>query len=272
MVAPAWRIAGLAASLGLFLAAACFAGGGADAETAARLETVVREYLRAVSEADAELFCARIEPQLGFFSDEENCLEVQRYMKGGRGDFAPRIRGQLLSDITSQLVAIEGTEVSGDKAFVLAAIRWTGEGPDGPVDLGEAQLTVRLAQAGDQWRIASFENSASPPSQDPDVQAASRAVFDYFEDLWQRLRTERGNRHWFETPVSLGEYRSRRIVSAVNGLEFKEGYAVVTHDSHYVSNGAIGYPNRYRLVLERGTSGWRHVTNADVISALLEDP
>ena len=272
MVARVWRKAGLVASLGLFFAVACFAGGGVDAETAVRLETVVREYLRAVSEADAELFCSRIEPQLGFFSDEENCLEVQRYAKGGRGDFSPRIRGQLLSDITSKLVAIEGTEVSGDEAVLLATIRWTGEGPDGLMDLGEAQLTVRFVQPGDEWRIASFENGASSPSQDPEVQAASQAVVDYFEDLGQRLRTERINRFWFETSVMLGDFRSRRIVSAVNGVEFKEGYAVVTHDSHYVSNGAIGYPNRYRLVLERGTSGWRHVTNADVISALLEDP
>ncbi|MCH7699007.1 MAG: nuclear transport factor 2 family protein [Chloroflexi bacterium] len=272
MVAPAWRIAGLAASLGLFLAAACFAGGGADAETAARLETVVREYLRAVSEADAELFCARIEPQLGFFSDEENCLEVQRYMKGGRGDFAPRIRGQLLSDITSQLVAIEGTEVSGDKAFVLAAIRWTGEGPDGFADLGEAELTVRLVRTGDAWRIASFENSASPPSQDTEVQAASRAVFDYFQALAKKQSTSLQTRFMLETPVSLGEYRSRRIVSAVIGVEFKEGYAAVTHDTHWVSNGAIGYPSRNRLVLERSTSGWRPATDTDLAYSLFEDP
>ena len=72
--------------------------------------------------------------------------------------------------------------------------------------------------------------------------------------------------------MSLGEYRSRRIVSAVNGLEFKEGYAVVTHDSHYVSNGAIGYPARNRLVLERSTSGWRPATDTDLAYSLFEDP
>ncbi len=98
MKAHAWRMAGAAAFLGLIIGAACSAGGAASVETA------VREYLRAVSEGDAELFCQRIDPQLGFFSGEENCLDVQRNWVDQSGTLAPRYRNQLLSDVTGQLL------------------------------------------------------------------------------------------------------------------------------------------------------------------------
>ena len=263
MIAHSWRLGGLAALLALTIGAAC-----ADGE-AASVETVVQEYLRAVSEADAELFCASIEPQLGFFSDEANCLEVQRY--GQRSDFAPRIRGRVLSDVTSQLLSFEDVDVSADEAAARVTVRWTGVGTDGAEELGEAELTFRLVRAGDEWRIASFENSALSPSKDPEVQAVSLATVDYFEALARALGTERSTRFWSETPVMLGEHRSRRLLSAIVSVEFKEGYAAATIDTHNVSNGAFGYPSRAQLVWERGVSGWRLVANADP-ALLFEDP
>ena len=197
---------------------------------------------------------------------------MQRYAKGGRGDFSPRIRGQLLSDITSKLVSFEGVDVSRDDAVALATVRWTGVGSGGQEDLGEVELTVRLVQADDEWRITSFENSGSSPSQDDEVQAVSRATFDYFEALAQSLGVERSTRFWSETPVSLGEHRSRRLLGAIVSVEFEERYAVAIVDTHWVSNGAIGHPVRYSVVWERGTTGWRRVVNADPALFPIEVP
>ena len=269
-------MAGAAAFLVLIIGAACSAGGAASVETA------LREYLRAVSTGDPELFCASIEPQLGFFSDEENCLDVQRNWVGQGGTLAPRYRNQLLSDVTGRLLAIEDTEVSGDEAVALATFRWTGEGTDGLEELGEAELTVRLIRARGEWRIASFSHVPDLPRDDPEAEAVAQALRDFYEALGERGPAqgravcdqtalaasgmaglvECRNRVGFQpaTPPVRNEHRTGSVLGRIVDVEIEDDFAVATVETHSMDNGSLGHPSTGgRFLFAREDGQWGHV-------------
>ncbi|MCI0890556.1 MAG: DUF4440 domain-containing protein [Chloroflexi bacterium] len=278
MIARSWRLGGLAALLALTIGVGCADGG------AASVERVVQEYLRAVSEADAELFCASIEPQLGFFSDEGNCLEVQRYQTDQGSALAPRYRDQPFSDVTGQLFSFEDVDVdvSGDEAVALATIRWTGEGADGQEDLGVAELTVRLVRAGDEWRITSFGHSSAPPLDDQEAEAVTRAVRDYYQAVNERglpqalarcgetalaasgmaSIAECRDRVGFQpaTPAIPNEHRTGSVLARVFDVELEGEFAVATVVAHILDNGALGHPApALRILFAREGGQWGHV-------------
>lgn len=277
MIGRAWPIAGAAASLGLFLGAACFGGGAASVETA------LREYLRAVSEADAELFCSRIDPQFGFFSDEENCLEVRRYNVAQGGVLSPRYMDQFFySDVTGQLLAFEDTEVSGDEAVAFVTISWTGEGPDGLVELGEAELAVRLIRTGGEWRVAAFSHVPGPPRGNQEAEAVAQAVRDYYEALGERGPAQARaiceqtalaasgmaglgdcrNRVGYQpaTPPVRNEHRSGIVLGRIVDVEIKGDFAVATVETISIDNGALGHPAPAgRVLFAREDGQWGHV-------------
>ena len=276
MAAHAWRIAGAAASLALIIGAACSTNGEAPS-----VETALREYLRAVSEADAELFCSRIDPQLGFFSDEQNCLDVQRNWVGQSGALAPRYRNQLLSDVTGQLLALDNTEVRGDEAVTVASISWTGEGTDGLVELGEAGLAVRLIRAEGEWRVASFSHVPGPPRDDPEAAAVAMAVRGYYEAVNERGPAqaraicdqtalaasgmaglgECRNRIGFQpaTAPVRNEHRTGRVLGRIVDVEIEDDFAVATVETNSIDNGALGHPatgGRFLFAREGGQWGY----------------
>ena len=279
MKARMWRLAGAAAFLGMIIVAACSANG-----EPASVETTLREYLRAVWEGDAELFCRRIDPQLGFFSDEENCLEVMIHQADPMvmGSLAPRFRGQHLSDITGRLLALEDMEVRGDEAVAVATISWTGEGPDGFAELGDAELAVRLTRAEGEWRIAAFSHAPGPPRDDEEAEAVTMAVRDYYEAMKEGGRAgvlrrceltalaasgmasidecrERGGR-LPEWPHSIGEFRSSSVLGRIVDVEIEGDFAVAIRDTHTIGNGALSHPVLGgRVLLAREDGRWGYV-------------
>ena len=233
---------------------------GDSPDQSAAVEQAVREYFLAISKADAELFCGRIQPHLGFFTDEENCREVQGYQAAGNR-IAPHYREQLLRSIEAEVLGFQSMQVDGGEARTEVTVAWTGEGDAGPERLGQAVLTVRL-QRPDRWRVASFPNRTREPSGDPNVAALTEAVFDYYEAL--RVRGSGGPMgyppHW-PGPTGVNEHRSEILLTAVFGVEVEGDFAIARVETHIPGNGAVSHPSPSagRVFLARMRGEWRRI-------------
>ncbi|MEX0787128.1 MAG: hypothetical protein WD939_10865 [Dehalococcoidia bacterium] len=258
----------LVLALALTTLAAC-SGGGPEQSNGADIETAARDYFRAAGEGDASAFCARIEPSLGLFVSEENCLDVQRHFKEASWDwFGPHFETDVgYEPIVPEVLGVTNTEVRGDRASTVASVVWTGEKDGVSQPFGRVELEINFVREKSVWRIASFGNDATPPSGEPDVVAVAQGVNDYYDGL----RADLQKPFWTERPTDLGEHRERNVLSKIAGVQFKDEYAAATIDAHIVDNGAIGHPNRYFIVLRHGGGSWAVVAPSDPAYGLFAD-
>lgn len=263
------RLGTLVLALALVAQASCSGGGSPEQSNSADVEAAARDYFRAASQADVAAFCRRIEPSLGLFVSEENCLDVQRHAEATFWSwFGPHFQTDAgYEPITAEVLGFTNTEANGDTASTFASVAWTGEKDGSSRSFGQAHIAIRLERADGVWRIASFDSDATPPNADPDVVAVAKGVADYYDGLRAGLQTP----FWTERPHDPGEVRERNIVSDIVGVDFQNEYAAATIDAHVVANGAIGHPNRYFIVLRRAGDAWTIVVPSDPAYNLFAD-
>lgn len=272
-------MAGLVAGC-VLLAAAC----GNDSREAS-VRAAMDEYLRAVSQADADLFCARIEPGLAFFSDEDNCLDVMRYQAAQTGRLSPRFREEPFVEVTTELVALD-VETTGERATVQATIRWTGENTSRLVDLDQSTLFVNLTRSNDGWRISSFAPAREKPL-DGEREVVAEAVRAYYDALNQTgpgqslalcesmalaasdmasvpsCRNSIGHAIGPETmATSRHEHRSGSVLARIVDVRIEGAFAMATVVAHTTDNGALSHPvNDVRHLFAREDGHWGVVRN-----------
>jgi hypothetical protein len=115
-------------------------GGGDDAGDA---EQVVRDFVRATNERDADALCEEL------LTDE--FVEQATGATGGRARDACKQQLRATQELMIDLRSIRSTEVDGDNATVVALIEVQGQ---------EQRRTFRLQMEDGDWRLAGGTGSA----------------------------------------------------------------------------------------------------------------
>ena len=116
----------------LTLAAGC--GGGNDAQDA---EAVVRDFVTAVNERDADTYCDEL--------ITEEFREQSTFSEGDEARASCKSQLKAIKGLRIELVRIAGSRVDGDKATVTAVLRRSGT----PI-----RQRFELERDGGDWKIA----------------------------------------------------------------------------------------------------------------------
>ncbi len=241
-------------------------GGGSDR---ADVEHAVQQYFQAISLGNGRLLCERIDPKLGFFASEQNCLDWQAYSEQHGYGLGPHYSEDIPFQPEPTITKINDIQVSGDNASLTATVSWDAAHSGEQRAFGSAQLPVRLMKEAGSWRIAGFDSSAKSDGQG-DAAAVAQVVLSYYVALGQQTGYDRQTSFWSSSPTQLGEHRERDVLSSVQSVEFKGEYAAASIDTYVVDNGAIGHPVNGKLVLRRQGEAWTVVPATDSAYALFQ--